>query len=89
MRCRLRCGAGKALEKHAFEEDVAVTFGWALGRDAAQLRPAHTWDPMKKTRAELEAAAAGMLTHGLIANLDHTEGKGAGGGNRQRRTHTP
>ncbi|MBN1672394.1 MAG: hypothetical protein JXR37_15240 [Kiritimatiellae bacterium] len=56
-----------------YEPDVKIAMGYALARDATDGRPAHVWVPSLKTVPAAVHAAAGIMTHGNIANLDIAE----------------
>jgi hypothetical protein len=56
-----------------FNEDIFMSFGYALARDAASGRPPHIWIPRINTSTQALAASAALVTYGAIANPDHTE----------------
>ncbi len=57
------------------ESDVRIAMGYALARDAADGRPAHIWCHGLINEESAVYAAAGMIAHGCIANLDNSEGE--------------
>lgn len=57
------------------ERDIRMAIGWSLCRDGAEGRPAHVWLPGMKDADECRFAAAAILTHGCIANIDMDEKK--------------
>lgn len=50
-----------------------LALGWSWCRDAAEGRPPHVWIPRLRSTAAAQAAAAGVIAHGGVANLDHPE----------------
>jgi hypothetical protein len=57
------------------ERDIRMAIGWSLCRDGAEGRPSHVWLPGMKDADECRFAAAAILTHGCIANIDMNEEK--------------
>lgn len=57
------------------ERDVKLALGWSLCRDGSDGRPAHVWLPMMKDETRCMLGAAGIITHGCIANIDIEEAK--------------
>ena len=55
------------------EPDARLALGYTLARDAADGRPAHIWTHGLLDEASTLYAAAGMVAHGCIANLDVAE----------------
>ena len=56
------------------EPDAKIALGYTLARDACDGRPAHIWTHGVPDEAAAVHAAAGIMTHGCIANLDVSEG---------------
>ncbi len=56
-----------------FDPEVKLALGYALSRDACDGRPAHIWTFNLQDEASALYAAAGMMTHGCIANIDVRE----------------
>jgi hypothetical protein len=65
----LQPGAGAT----PFDPEVKVALGYTLARDAADGRPAHIWTFNLQDETSALYAAAGMMTHGCIANIDVRE----------------
>jgi hypothetical protein len=57
------------------ERDIRMAMGWSLCRDGCEGRPAHAWLPGMIDETECLFAAAGIVTHGCIANIDMDEKK--------------
>ncbi|MCX7012971.1 MAG: hypothetical protein NTW86_10515 [Candidatus Sumerlaeota bacterium] len=55
------------------EPDARLALGYTLARDAADGRPAHIWAHGLLDARSAIFAAAGMIAHGCIANLDNHE----------------
>eukprot|EP00937_MAST-01D_sp_MAST-1D-sp2_P002201 g2201.t1 len=63
-----------------FARDVAMSFGYAMVRDAAGGRPAHVWVPKLEDATHTSdgaeralCASAALVAYGAVANPDHTE----------------
>jgi len=55
------------------EEEVKVALGYDLARDAADGRPPHIWTFGLLDETSALFAAAGMMAHGCVANIDVRE----------------
>ncbi len=55
------------------EVDTRMALGFTLDRDACDGRPPHVWAHGIPDATQMMFAAAGMITHGQVANLDHQE----------------
>lgn len=55
--------------------DVWLALGWAFSRDAAEGRPPHVWCNGLTDPRMAEAAAAAVIAHGGVANLDVKEAR--------------
>ncbi len=62
-----------ALPGASIDADVLLSWAWALGRDASNGRPPHTWIPFVRTPEQAECAASALRAYGHVANPDHTE----------------
>lgn len=56
-----------------YEKDVKMALGWCLVRDAASGRPPHVWIPGLQSDKAATSAAAAVIAHGGIANIDVQE----------------
>ena len=65
----LQPGAGST----PFDPEVKVALGYTLARDACDGRPAHIWTHNLQDETSALYAAAGVMTHGCIANIDVRE----------------
>lgn len=54
---------------------MRIALGYAICRDSCDGRPAHVWTHGLEDPVSARFAAAGMIAHGLVANLDVQEGK--------------
>lgn len=57
------------------ETDARIVLGYALARDACDGRPAHVWTHNLPDPTAARFATAGIIAHGLIANLDVAESR--------------
>lgn len=55
------------------EKDVKLALGFALCRDGGGGQPAHVWLPFMTDETRAMLGAAGIITHGCIANIDVRE----------------
>ncbi|MDO8540310.1 MAG: hypothetical protein Q7S40_07690 [Opitutaceae bacterium] len=55
------------------EVDARLALAYTLDRDACDGRPPHVWAHGITDATQMTFAAAGMITHGQVANLDHSE----------------
>lgn len=55
------------------ESDARLALGYAIARDACDGRPPHVWTHGLPNAAHARFATAGLIAHGAIANLDHSE----------------
>ena len=55
------------------EHDARLALGYAIARDACDGRPPHVWIHGLPNATHARFAAAGVIAHGGIANLDHSE----------------
>lgn len=60
-------------EMKPYEPDAKIALGYTLARDACDGRPAHIWTHGLPDEDSAVYAAAGIMTHGSIANLDVNE----------------
>jgi len=56
-----------------WDADAKIALGYTLARDACDGRPAHIWTHGLPDEASAVHAAAGIMAHGCIANLDVSE----------------
>ena len=55
------------------ETDAMLALGYAIARDACDGRPPHVWTHALPNALHARFATAGLIAHGTIANLDHSE----------------
>ena len=55
------------------DDDILLSWAWALGRGASDGQPPHTWIPWLYTAEQASCAASALRAYGHIANPDHTE----------------
>jgi hypothetical protein len=55
------------------ETDARIALGYAIARDACDGRPPHVWAHGLPDPVQARFAAAGMIAHGMVANLDVRE----------------
>ncbi|MCF7849013.1 MAG: hypothetical protein K9M45_09200 [Kiritimatiellales bacterium] len=55
------------------DKDVRLGYGFDVARDASDGRPAHIWAHNIRYESHMLGAAAGVVAHGCIANLDVDE----------------
>ncbi|MFW5692670.1 MAG: hypothetical protein ACOCWL_00500 [Thermoguttaceae bacterium] len=56
------------------ETDAMLALGYAIARDACDGRPPHVWTHGLPNALHARFATAGLIAHGAVANLDHSEG---------------
>jgi hypothetical protein len=57
------------------EADARIALGYAICRDACDGRPAHVWANNLSDSVQARFATAGMIAHGMVANLDVQENR--------------
>lgn len=70
-------GHGVRLRAHGVDlpRDVWLALGWVFTRDAAEGRPPHVWCNAITDPRMAQAAAAAVIVHGGVANLDIREAR--------------